>query len=307
MEKYALKEASKVAGVVSLAALSSTPTTLCMSIPEWICYLNNKPGTPGPVGPVGPIGPVGPQGPQGIQGVPGPAGATGPAGPQGIQGPKGDTGAPGPTGATGPQGIPGPVGPQGPQGLQGIQGPKGDTGATGATGPQGPIGPTALDHGFIHGTEFAGSVPSPVVQRGKPLRFQNITGNSNGLITFTDDKTAFLINRPGNYQVIFNVVARSVDTTKFCTLGLYVPSVGAVIIGTNSNNGSLNQNQTGIGFVQHTNVTAKFQIINNGAGDIEVGGTPVAELWSNTLNAGTALDISIVYLGPPTSIPMPVL
>lgn len=338
--------------------ISNTETCSCesMTIQEWICYLNNKPGQPGPVGPVGPQGPQGPVGPQGAQGVQGPVGPQGPIGPigpqgpQGLQGPKGDVGAQGPigpvgpvgpqgnVGPAGPAGAEGPVGPAGPkgevgpQGPQGVAGPKGDAGAQGPAGPQGvpgpqgaqgvpgpqgaqgiqgpvgPVGPTALDHAFIHGTEFGGEIaPTFIVQKGKPIRYQYISGNTNNLITFVDDKTAFTINRPGNYQIIYNITAKSTDPSKFCTVGLYVPSVGAIIIGSNSNNGTLNQNQSGIGYVQHTDVTAKFQIINNGAADIEVGGTPSVELWSNTLNAGTAFDMSIVYLGPATGIPMPPL
>lgn len=331
---------------IALAAEASTCE--CKSITEWICYLNNKPGTPGPQGPVGPVGPEGPVGPQGAQGVQGPVGPQGPIGPigpqgpQGLQGPKGDAGAQGPigpigpagpqgqVGPAGPAGAEGPVGPAGPkgekgdQGIQGVAGPKGDAGAQGPAGPQGvpgpagpqgvpgpqgaqgiqgpvgPQGPTALDHAFIHGTEFGGTIaPTSIVPRGKPIRYQYIQQNTNNLITFTDDKTAFTINRPGDYKIDFNIVAKSVDPTKYCTVGLYVPSAGYIIIGSNSDNGTLQQNQSGFGYIQHTDVTAKFQIINNGAADINVGGTPNDQLWSNTLNAGTAFDMSILYVGPP--------
>lgn len=263
-------------------------------------------GPKGDIGPVGPAGPVGPKGDQGDVGPAGPQGAQGPAGPKGDPGAAGQQG---PAGPVGPQGNVGPQGAQGPQGVAGPQGPQGamgPQGAQGVQGPQGVTGPTYLDHAFIHGTEFGSpSVPTSQIARGNPIRFQLIENNTNNLVTLVDDKTAFLINRPGTYQVIYNITARSVDPSKFCTVGLYVPSVAAVIIGSNSNNGSLNQNQSGIGFIQHTNVAAKFQIINNGAADIEVGGTPQTEIWSNTLNAGTAFDLSIVYIGPPTDIPLP--
>lgn len=47
-------------------AATTTPTKITKPIGDWICYLNNKPGTTGPTGPQGPIGPTGPQGPAGV-------------------------------------------------------------------------------------------------------------------------------------------------------------------------------------------------------------------------------------------------
>lgn len=142
------------------------------TIPEWICYLNCKPGVPGPPGPVGPEGPQGPVGPQGAQGVQGPEGPQGPIGPigpqgpQGLQGPKGDTGAQGPIGPIGPVGPQGNVGPAGPEGQEGPVGPAGPKGETGAQGPQGVAGPKG-DAG-APGPAGPQGVPGPSGAQGAP-------------------------------------------------------------------------------------------------------------------------------------------
>lgn len=114
--------------------------TTCMSIFQWICYLNNKPGVPGPTGPQGPVGETGPQGD---------TGATGPQGP------------PGPQGATGPQGIPGPTGPQGEIGPTGPQGPPGPQGAT---GPQGPAGVCPEGSMFAYNAERKENIAPSIFQ-----------------------------------------------------------------------------------------------------------------------------------------------
>lgn len=146
---------------------TANSTCECKSVSEWICYLNNKPGTPGPVGPQGPIGPTGPQGPQGLQGIPGPQGAIGPAGPQGPVGPKGDVGLAGPAGPQGPQGVPGAVGPQGPQGLQGLKGDVGPAGPQGIAGPAGAAGTAAtITVGTV--TEVPCGTKPTVVNGGTP-------------------------------------------------------------------------------------------------------------------------------------------
>lgn len=114
-----------------------------------------------------------------------------------------------PTGFAGPAGPTGPTGPAGPQGLQGPVGATGPTGPTGFTGPTGPVGdkgifkfnlitpPLSLLSGNTTtlGYDFNQTplVTSANILQNGVLNFNNVSGTSNQLLSFTGYKNPSLL------------------------------------------------------------------------------------------------------------------